>query len=115
MGARRLLDLEAPGDVLIAAARRASGRARALRGRTRLGLARLDARGAGIGQPRRKGDQRRDLSVPRAVANVAPSSSLLQGTLSLPLAWERRHPCLLAWVACRQGCLRSQVPYRSRY
>jgi len=36
-------------------------KARALRGRTRIGLARLDARGAGIGQSRRNGDQRRNI------------------------------------------------------
>src|SRR5262245_9788132 len=85
MGPRRLFNLEAPGDVLIAAARRASGRARALRGRTRLGLARLDARGAGIGQLRRKEDQRRDLSVPRAVASVAPEVGYWRDPRSLPL------------------------------
>ena len=46
---------------VVATARRASGRACALRGRTCIGLAWLDARGAGIRQSRRKGDQRRDL------------------------------------------------------
>src|SRR5262245_48333004 len=96
MGARRLFNPEAPGDVLIATARRAPGRARALRGRTRFGLARLDARGAGIGQSRCKGDQRSDLSVPRGVASVAPSSSLLQEPRSLPSPGSAGIPaCLL--------------------
>src|SRR5262252_828218 len=86
MGARRLLNSEAPGDDLITTSRRASGRARAFRRRTCIGLARLDARGAGIGQSRRKGDQRRDLSVPRAVASVAPEVGYWREPRSLPFA-----------------------------
>src|SRR5262245_3962924 len=45
---------------------------------------------------------------------ISTASGSFQGARSLPPAWERRHPCLRATEASRQGCLRSQARYRSR-